>query len=152
MNLCILKIFSCFDRFFKSVNAQLNKLQQKRRSIHLLNDEDLIGIEYLWKLILNGSNEVADRGIQLIKEIYTNISTHLKSDVKRVHESFLSDCFERLRPVYDSVKLMYSQQDSKQAYQHKLNSLIRILFVLREYLAECDNSYHRERSILPMSR
>ncbi|CAF2622279.1 unnamed protein product [Rotaria sp. Silwood2] len=143
---------NCFDRFFKSVNAQLNKLQQKRRSIRLMNDEDLVGIEYLWKLILNASDEVADRGIQLMREIYTNISPQLKTDVKRIHESFISDCFERLRPVYDSVKLMYSHQDSKQAYQHKLNSLIRILIVVREYLAECDNSYHKERSFLPMSR
>ncbi|CAF0941972.1 unnamed protein product [Adineta ricciae] len=143
---------NCFDRFFKSVNAQLNKLQQKRRSIRLMNDEDLVGIEYLWKLILNGSDEVADRGIQLMREIYTNISPQLKTDVKRIHESFISDCFERLRPVYDSVKLMHTQQDSKQEYQPKLNSLIRILIVLREYLAECDNSYHKERSILPMAR
>ncbi|CAF3335952.1 unnamed protein product [Rotaria socialis] len=143
---------NCFDRFFKSVNAQLNKLQQKRRSIRLMNDEDLVGIEYLWKLILNGSDEVADRGIQLMREIYTNISPQLKADVKRIHESFISDCFDRLRPIYDSVKLMYTHQDTKQEYHHKLNSLIRILIVLREYLAECDNSYHKERTILPMSR
>ena len=78
-------IFSCFDRFFKSVNAQSNKFQQKRRSIRLINDEDLIGIEYLWKLIFNGSDEVADRGIQLMREIYTNISPQLKTDVKRIH-------------------------------------------------------------------
>jgi ubiquitin carboxyl-terminal hydrolase 9/24 len=93
-----------------------------------MNDEDLVGIEYLWKLILNSSDEVADRGIQLMREIYTNISPQLKADAKRIHESFISDC------------------------QHKLNSLIRILIVLREYLAECDNSYHKERTILPMSR
>jgi ubiquitin carboxyl-terminal hydrolase 9/24 len=117
-----------------------------------MNDEDLVGIEYLWKLILNGSDEVANRGIQLMREIYTNISPQLKTDVKRIHESFISDCFDRLRPVYDSVKLMYSQQDSKDTYQPKLISLIRILIVLREYLAECDNSYHKERSFLPMSR
>jgi len=143
---------NCFDRFFKSINAQLNKLQQKRRSIRLLNDEDLVGIEYLWKLILNSSDHVAERGIQLIREIYTNISPQLKTDVKRIHESFISDCFERLRPVYDSMKVLIKQEHSKDEYQQKINSLIRILTVVREYLAECDNSYHKERSILPMSR
>lgn len=117
-----------------------------------MNDEDLVGIEYLWKLILNGSDEVAHRGIQLMREIYTNISPQLKSDVKRIHESFISDCFDRLRPVCDSVKLMYSQNDFNEGYQHKLNALIRILIVLREYLAECDNSYHKERVYLPMAR
>ncbi|CAF1639321.1 unnamed protein product, partial [Didymodactylos carnosus] len=39
----------CFDRFFKSVNAQLHKLVLKRRSIRLQNDENLVGIEYLWQ-------------------------------------------------------------------------------------------------------
>ena len=117
-----------------------------------MNDEDLIGIEYLWKLIVNSSDEVADRGIQLIREIYTNISPQLKTDVKRIHESFLTECFERLRPIYDSLTMMNTNDDSPSVYQYKLNALIRILIVLREYLAECDHSYHKERTYLPMSR
>lgn len=117
-----------------------------------MNDEDLIGIEYLWKLIISSSDEVADRGIQLMREIYTNISPQLKTDVKRVHESFISECFERLRPIYDSLKMMNKQDDSKTIYQYKLNSLIRILTVVKVYLAECDHSYHKERTHLPMSR
>ena len=117
-----------------------------------MNDEDLIGIEYLWKLIVNSSDEVADRGIQLMREIYTNISPQLKTDVKRIHESFISECFERLRPVFDSVKFMSTQHDATTVYQYKLNALIRIMIVLREYLAECDHSYHKERTFLPMSR
>jgi ubiquitin carboxyl-terminal hydrolase 9/24 len=140
--------FSCFDRFFKSVNAQSNKFQQKRRSIRLINDEDLIGIEYLWKLISNGTDEVSDRGIQLIKEIYTNISPQLKHDIKRIHQAFIHECFQRLKQIYDTIKLKSNQT----TYQHRINSLIRILVVLREYLSECDYSYHKERSILPMSR
>ncbi|CAF1048629.1 unnamed protein product, partial [Didymodactylos carnosus] len=143
---------SCFDRFFKTVNAQLRKLVLKRRSIRLQNDEDLVGIEYLWKLILNGSDEVAERGITLIKEIYTNISPQLKKEHKRIHETFISECFERLRTLYDSIKAMNKEHDSKHVFNHKINSLIRILIVLREYMLECDNSYHKERLVLPMSR
>ncbi|CAF4718482.1 unnamed protein product, partial [Rotaria magnacalcarata] len=79
----------------------LNKFLPKRRSMRLINDEDLVGIEYLWKLILNGSDIVANRGIQLIKEVYTNISPSLKNDIKRIHQTFLSECFKRLRVVYD---------------------------------------------------
>ncbi|CAF3511540.1 unnamed protein product [Adineta steineri] len=139
---------SCFDRFFKSVNAQSNKFQQKRRSIRLISDEDLIGMEYLWKLILNGSDEVAERAIQLIKEIYTNISPQLKTDIKRIHQTFIQECFHRLKQVYDQLKTKSNQI----TYQQKLNAIIRILIVLREYLGECDYSYHKERSFLPMSR
>jgi ubiquitin carboxyl-terminal hydrolase 9/24 len=141
-------IFRCFDRFFKSVNAQSNKFQQKRRSIRLINDEDLIGIDYLWKLISSGTDEVAERSTQLIKEVYTNISPQLKNDIKRIHQTFIHECFQRLRTVYDSIKTKSNQT----AYQHKLNMIIRLLIVLREYLAECDYSYHKERGILPMSR
>ncbi len=140
--------FSCFERFFKSVNAQSNKFQQKRRSIRLIHDEDLIGIEYLWKLITNGSDEVAGRSIQLIKEIYTNISPQLKHEIKRIHQTFIQDCFHRLKQVFDLIK----SKSNQTTRQNRINSLIRILVVLREYLAECDYSYHRERSILPMSR
>lgn len=135
---------NCFDRFFKSVNAQSNKFQQKRRSIRLMNDDELLGIEYLWKLITNGSDDVSDRAIQLIKEVYTNLSPQLKHEAKRIHQTFLHECFQRLKQIYDSIKTKSTPQ--------KIHSLIRILIVLREYLFECDYSYHRERQILPMSR
>lgn len=39
----------CFERFFKAVNIKENKLKQKRRTV-LLDDVDLIGTEYLWKV------------------------------------------------------------------------------------------------------
>ena len=114
----------------------------------MLHDEDLIGIEYLWKLITNGSDDVAVRSIQLIKEIYTNISPQLKHDIKRIHQAFIQDCFQRLRQVYDALK----SKSNPTIRQNRMNSLIRILTVLREYLSECDYSYHRDRAILPMSR
>ncbi len=142
------EFFSCFDRLFKFVNAQSHKFQQKRRSIRLISDEDLVGIEYLWKLILSDSDEVADRGVQLIREIYTNISPQLKSDIKRIHQTFIQECFQRFKLVYDQIK----SKPNPATYQQRLNVLIRILVVLREYLAECDYSYHKERGILPMSR
>ncbi|CAF0890240.1 unnamed protein product [Adineta ricciae] len=135
---------NCFDRFFKSVNAQSNKFQQKRRSVRLISDEDLIGGEYLWKVILNGSDEVANRGIQLIKEIYTNISPQLKTEVKRIHQTFMGECFSRLKHVYGQIKSKSTPQG--------IVALIRLLTVLREYLAECDYSYHKDRNVLPMAR
>ncbi|UJR08730.1 hypothetical protein I4U23_012987 [Adineta vaga] len=135
---------TCFDRFFKSVNAQCNKFHKKRRTVRLISDEDLIGIEYLWELILNGSDEVAARGIQLIKEVYTNISPQLKIEIKRIHQKFIEECFTRLKNVYEQIK--------SKSTPEKINALTRLLTVLREYLAECDYSYHKERNVLPMAR
>lgn len=45
----------CFERFFKAVNIKENKLKQKRRTV-LLDDVDLIGTEYLWKVSMKKIN------------------------------------------------------------------------------------------------
>ena len=95
-------------------------------------------------MILNGSDEVATRGIQLIKEIYTNISPQLKTEVKRIHQTFMEECFSRLKHVYGQIKNKSTPQ--------RIVALIRLLTVLREYLAECDYSYHKDRNVLPMAR
>lgn len=39
----------CFERFFKAVNSKEGKLKQKRRTV-LMDDVDLIGIDYLWRV------------------------------------------------------------------------------------------------------
>jgi len=135
---------TCFDRLFKSVNGDLKKFQTKGRNVRLVDNENLVGIEYLWKLILQGSDDVAQRGTQLIKEIYTKLSPPNRNDVRRIHESFINDCYQRLKTVYESI-----QND---VHQHKFNVLTRILFVFREYLSECDLAFHKDRMLLPMFR
>lgn len=71
----------CFERFFKAVNTKENKLVQKRRSI-LMNDPDLIGMDYLWRVITNSGEEIANRAIEIMKEVSTNNSMfYLKNRV-----------------------------------------------------------------------
>ena len=53
----------CFDRFFKAVNAKEGKLVARRK----MNDVGLTGLDYLWRVILFGSDPVAEKYIQLIK-------------------------------------------------------------------------------------
>lgn len=52
-----------YFRFFKAVNSKEGKLKIKRRSF-LLNDADLIGLDYLWRVsykhlsgVQNGTHE-----------------------------------------------------------------------------------------------
>ncbi len=47
----------CFDRFFKAVNAKEGKLVARRK----MNDVGLIGLDYLWRVILFGSDPVAEK-------------------------------------------------------------------------------------------
>lgn len=42
--------FSCFERFFKHVNQKENKIIAKRRGGHLMDDLELIGMDYLWRV------------------------------------------------------------------------------------------------------
>ena len=40
----------CFERFFRGVNIKEGKLVAKRRT-YLMEDLDLIGVDYLWQVI-----------------------------------------------------------------------------------------------------
>lgn len=83
-----------------------------------------------------------------MKEIYTNLSPQLKSDARRVHQGFLQDCFQRLKQAVDAMK----SKSNATKHQNRINALVSLLTVLKEYLAECDASYHKERGNLPMFR
>jgi len=41
---------SCFDRFFRNVNMKENKLISKRRGGYFMDDLNLIGVDYLWRV------------------------------------------------------------------------------------------------------
>lgn len=85
-----------------------------------------------------------------MKEIYTNISPQLKHDARRIHQGFLQDCFQRLNTAVDAMKSKSKSNAIKQ--QNRINALVSLLTVLKEYLAECDASYHKDRVNLPMFR
>ena len=132
--------FSCFDRLFKSVNADLHKFHQKRNTLRLINNENLVGIEYLWQVILNGIDSVFHRAVYLIKETYTNIDGSCKQETKNMHQAFLTDYYDRLVEIYQNRS------------PETINQLIRILIVLREYILECDHNFKKERVRLPSFR
>ena len=56
----------CFDRFFKAVNAKEGKLVARRK----MNDVGLTGLDYLWRVILFGSDPVAEKYVQSIYTLF----------------------------------------------------------------------------------
>ena len=44
-------VYRCFERFFKHVNMKENKLIQKRRGGFMMDDLELIGYDYLWRVM-----------------------------------------------------------------------------------------------------
>lgn len=136
--LCFL--LSCFDLLFKNVNTEHRNFYHGRNSLRLSTSERLIGIEFLWQLVVEGSDIIASRAINLIKETYTSISGSRRSETRSMHLAFIKDCFSRLNAVYC--------EDNEQ----RSTKLVRILRVLHEYLGECDRMYKHERQYLPSFR
>ncbi|XP_042614954.1 probable ubiquitin carboxyl-terminal hydrolase FAF-X isoform X2 [Cyprinus carpio] len=141
----------CFERFFKAVNCREGKLVAKRRA-YMMDDLELIGLDYLWRVVIQGSDDIATRAIDLLKEIYTNLGPKLQVNQVEIHEDFIQSCFDRLKASYDTLCVLDGDKDSINCARQEAIRMVRVLTVLREYITECDSDYHEERTILPMSR
>ncbi|XP_070538663.1 ubiquitin carboxyl-terminal hydrolase 9X-like isoform X2 [Ptychodera flava] len=141
----------CFDRFFKAVNSKEGKLIPKRRS-YMMDDLELIGLDYLWRVILYASEDIASRAIELLKETYTNLGPRLQANQVEIHEDFIQSCMDRLKAAYDTITVLEKDKDSQNRVRQETVRMTRVLTVLREYISECDGDYNEERTILPMAR
>ncbi|KAM4798316.1 ubiquitin carboxyl-terminal hydrolase 9X-like isoform X3 [Urocitellus parryii] len=141
----------CFERFFKAVNCREGKLVAKRRT-YMTDDLELIGLDYLWRVVIQSNDDIANRAIDLLKEIYTNLGPRLQVNQVVIHEDFIQSCFDRLKASYDTLCVLDGDKDSINCTRQEAIRMVRVLTVLREYINECDSDYHGERMILPMSR
>ncbi|KAG8507344.1 putative ubiquitin carboxyl-terminal hydrolase FAF-X, partial [Galemys pyrenaicus] len=141
----------CFERFFKAVNCREGKLVAKRRA-YMMDDLELIGLDYLWRVVIQSNDDIANRAIGLLKEMYTNLGPRLKVSQVVIHEDFIQSCFDRLKASYDTLYVLDGDKDSINCAKQEAVRMVRVLTVLREYINECDSDYQEERTILPMSR
>ncbi|UYV75295.1 USP9X [Cordylochernes scorpioides] len=139
----------CFDRFFKAVNAKENKLIPKRRA-YLMDDQDLSGLDYLWKVILNSGEDIASRAIELLKETFTTLGPRLQASQLELHEDFIQSCMDRLKAAHDTVSVL--DREDKNRLRQETTRMARILRVLHDYISQCDGDFGEDRSILPMAR
>ncbi|XP_012528213.1 probable ubiquitin carboxyl-terminal hydrolase FAF-X isoform X2 [Monomorium pharaonis] len=150
----------CYERFFKAVNSKEGKLKLKRRT-YLMDDVDLIGTDYLWRVVTNSPEEIANRGIELLKEVNTNLGPRLQSSVLAFHETYIAECMDRLKAHYDTVTVLSRVYlDGKEEREEQMTNKIkmeaikmcRVMKVLQEYINECDTAFPGERKILPLHR
>ncbi|XP_034939757.1 probable ubiquitin carboxyl-terminal hydrolase FAF-X isoform X2 [Chelonus insularis] len=151
----------CYERFFKAVNSKEGKLKTKRRT-YLMDDVDLIGSDYLWRVVTNSPEEIASRGIELLKEVNTNLGPRLQVAILEFHETFIAECMDRLKAHYDTVTILtgVSNEDNKTKDSDKESNKVmmealkmcRVMKVLQEYINECDTAFPVERKILPLHR
>ncbi|XP_008200473.2 probable ubiquitin carboxyl-terminal hydrolase FAF-X isoform X3 [Tribolium castaneum] len=149
----------CFERFFKAVNTKAEKLKLKRRSL-LTEDPDLIGLDYLWKVVTLCPDDIAERAIELLREVSTNLGPRLQQSQMEFHENFITECHDRLRAHYDTVTVLQKSENDKDFNKNQMQNRIRaeavkmcrVMRVLHEYISECDIAFLGERKILPLYR
>jgi ubiquitin carboxyl-terminal hydrolase 9/24 len=49
----------------------------------VMDDLDLIGIDYLWEIALKGSERIVGRAVNLLKQSYTNLGPRLRANQVR---------------------------------------------------------------------
>ncbi|XP_045454666.1 probable ubiquitin carboxyl-terminal hydrolase FAF-X [Melitaea cinxia] len=131
----------CFERFFKAVNSKEGKLKVKRRSF-LLNDADLIGLDYLWRVITECDDEISARGTELLREVCTCTGPQLSP--AQHHEAFLTHCCAR-------TQRLQREMDGGDAVEC-CTRMCRVIRAIQEYINECDRRFTAERQILPIYR
>uniref|UniRef100_A0A224XFS3 Putative ubiquitin carboxyl-terminal hydrolase faf-x n=1 Tax=Panstrongylus lignarius TaxID=156445 RepID=A0A224XFS3_9HEMI len=141
----------CFERFFKAVNSKEGKLKVKKR-MFLMDDVDLIGNEYVWRVVTSSGDEMAARAIQLLKEVTTNLGPRLQAASIQFHQTYISECLDRLRAHYDTVNVLRNGTPNLPRVHLECVKMCRVLKVLKEYISEYDGEFAGERKFLPLYR
>lgn len=96
-----------------------------------------------------------------MKEVNTNLGPRLQSSLVAYHETFMSECMDRLKALNDTLSILRKEslnskedKDEKAAEEMKKEAMkmCRVMKVLQEYINECDIAFPGERKILPLHR
>ena len=62
------------------------------------------------------------------------------------------DCINRLKAMFDTISALERNNDNMSRISQEAQRMIRVLTILRVYIADCDEAYSDERAILPLYR
>ncbi|XP_065177789.1 probable ubiquitin carboxyl-terminal hydrolase FAF-X isoform X1 [Sycon ciliatum] len=142
----------CFERFFRVVNQNLRRMTMKRRRF-ITETMDLIGLDYLWQVILHGPDEVVSQAIHLLMESVTNLGTALLQDMAAQQKPFLAKCMETLNSSFDQLQsAKKAGKSTPEVEMVHVTHMVRCLTLLKEFIGECDSSHRHERTIPLHSR
>lgn len=141
----------CFDVFFKAVNVKAGKLVAKRH-VYLMEHDDPIGLDYLWRVVMSAPPDIAAKAIDLLKETYTSLGPRLRARQTDIHREMISSCMDRLRACFDNISVLdYSSEDGAVRRQ-QATTMFRVLRVLYEYIVQCEREFDEERVLVPLFR
>lgn len=162
----------CFERFFKNVNLKYNRLIQKRH-FFLTESLDLIGLDYLWKIVTFANEDIVEKAILLLKDIYIHLGPQLKLEQSAIHADLISSCMDKLRVSHDNLTILNKhckatsvknsnselsvdndeqEKNDEIRSEQEITQILRVMVVLREYLNEFDVNYLYERFYPPLFR
>ena len=122
-----------------------------------MDDLELIGLDYIWKVVLCSSESVSIKAIDLLKETFTNLGPRLVPNQVDIHEDFIGSCMDRLKASFDTLTVLQGETGGNQAadlnkMEVEVQRLCRVLCVLHEYVSECDAEFQEERTCIPLYR
>ena len=101
------------------VNINERRLSAWRRGF-ITENVDLVGLDYLWKAVLLAPDSIVYKPIELLKDVYTNLSNKLQQDqvcilplcvwlyskyfISQIHLDFIQTCMQRLQVAYDNLQ------------------------------------------------
>jgi hypothetical protein len=141
---------TCFERFFKAVNTKEGKLRAKRRGGYMMDDLELIGLDYLWRVVLWSPDDVAEKAITLLKDVYTNLGPRLQSN--QVKLSLIVNIFfctvVQFPNHYDWI-IVETKQEHLKWPSHRdetCSSFLGFKRILRWSLGKWQNNYQMDTS------
>lgn len=111
-------------------------------------------------MVTLGTDDIAARAIELLREVSTNLGPKLLQTQVDFHEQYIGECYDRLRAYYDTVTILQKSMADKELdttlipdrIRAESVKMCRVMKVLHEYISECDNAFVGERRILPLHR
>lgn len=89
----------------------------------MLEDEDLIGRDYLWRIIMTSGEEIAFKAIELLIEVSTAIGPHLQENISMFHENFINDCCDKINLSFDRISMLTNVIQEATKEERDLHSL-----------------------------
>ena len=135
--------FECFERFFFAVNIEEKKMILKL-GYCATEDLQLVGLEYVWRVMTTSPTITANKAAVLLAEIHANLGPTLLPSRDSIQENFFDSCFKQLKCFFDAINTAINtafktKKDENiiidvEKVKVKLYALMGVLRALEQYL------------------
>ncbi|EDV22025.1 uncharacterized protein TRIADDRAFT_59589 [Trichoplax adhaerens] len=144
----------CFELFFRAVNGG-TKINNETKPIYK-HDQELIGVDYIWRVVLCSEEDVANKAIELLKETYITLNPDVQNSQVLADSEFIETCMKRLQVSCNNLRSFAmtesSSTESQDMIVREATRNVRVLKVIKDYFADCDDEFSGDRTILPHGR